>query len=170
MMALPWKGSPKITYSSLPLIHWYSCSFSNLFVVHSFSPQILIEHLLCAKHWSRLCDHLWHSPIMAPLSSGNHQILLAVESKFMLLSVPPALTLVQASIFFHLGHCINPWSLLLPSILPSFQCAYMVMLLLSLKLSLGDFPGGTVVKNLPANAGDMGSIPSPGRSHMLGSN
>ena len=28
------------------------------------------------------------------------------------------------------------------------------------------FPGGAVVKNLPANAGDMGSIPGPGRSHM----
>ena len=28
------------------------------------------------------------------------------------------------------------------------------------------FPGGTVVKNLPANAGDTGSIPGPGRSHM----
>ena len=33
-----------------------------------------------------------------------------------------------------------------------------------------DFPGGTVVKNLPANAGDTGSIPGPGRSHMLPSN
>ena len=30
----------------------------------------------------------------------------------------------------------------------------------------GDFPGGAVVKNPPANAGDMGSIPGPGRSHM----
>ena len=28
------------------------------------------------------------------------------------------------------------------------------------------FPGGTVVENLPANAGDMGSIPGLGRSHM----
>ena len=28
------------------------------------------------------------------------------------------------------------------------------------------FPGGSVVKNLPANAGDMGLIPGPGRSHM----
>ena len=26
------------------------------------------------------------------------------------------------------------------------------------------FPGGSVVKNSPANAGDMGSIPGPGRS------
>ena len=29
-----------------------------------------------------------------------------------------------------------------------------------------DFPGGPVVKNPPANAGDMGSIPSSGRFHM----
>ena len=29
-----------------------------------------------------------------------------------------------------------------------------------------DFPGGTVVKNLPANIGDTGSIPGLGRSHM----
>ena len=27
------------------------------------------------------------------------------------------------------------------------------------------FPGGSVVKNLPATAGDTGSIPDPGRSH-----
>ena len=27
-----------------------------------------------------------------------------------------------------------------------------------------NFPGATVVKNPPANAGDMGLIPSPGRS------
>ena len=28
------------------------------------------------------------------------------------------------------------------------------------------FPGGTVVENLPANAGDMGLSPGLGRSHM----
>ena len=33
-----------------------------------------------------------------------------------------------------------------------------------------DFPGGAVVENLPANAGDVGSSPGPGRSHMLRSN
>ena len=33
-----------------------------------------------------------------------------------------------------------------------------------------DFPGGLVVKNLPANAGDMGSIPGLGRFHMLRGN
>ena len=34
----------------------------------------------------------------------------------------------------------------------------------------GGFPGGTVVKNPPANAGDTGLIPGPGRSHMPWSN
>ena len=32
------------------------------------------------------------------------------------------------------------------------------------------FPGGAVVRNPPANAGDMGSSPGPGRSHMPRSN
>ena len=32
------------------------------------------------------------------------------------------------------------------------------------------FPGGTVVENLPANAGDTGSNPGLGRSHMPRSN
>ena len=35
------------------------------------------------------------------------------------------------------------------------------------KLVLRDFPGGVVVKSLPANAGDMGLSPDPGESHML---
>ena len=38
-------------------------------------------------------------------------------------------------------------------------------------LTLGeDLPGGSLVKNLPANAGDMDSIPGPGRSHVMQSN
>ena len=32
------------------------------------------------------------------------------------------------------------------------------------------FPGGAVVKNPPANVGDTGSSPGPGRSHMPWSN
>ena len=34
----------------------------------------------------------------------------------------------------------------------------------------GDFPGGAVVKNPPARAGDTGLSPGPGRSHMSWSN
>ena len=35
------------------------------------------------------------------------------------------------------------------------------------KLLHKDFPGGSVVKNLPTNAGDSGSIPVAGRLHMV---
>ena len=38
--------------------------------------------------------------------------------------------------------------------------------LASLRPESQDFSGGTMDKNLPANAGDLGSIPDPGRSHM----
>ena len=34
-------------------------------------------------------------------------------------------------------------------------------------VEIWDFLGGSVIKNLPANAGDMGLIPALGRSHML---
>ena len=40
----------------------------------------------------------------------------------------------------------------------------------NLKKLRGCFPGGSVVKNLPANAGDKSLIPGLGRSHMLQSN
>ena len=39
-----------------------------------------------------------------------------------------------------------------------------------LKIHLLDFAGGAVVKNPPANAGDTGLSPGPGRSHMSWSN
>ena len=53
-------------------------------------------------------------------------------------------SLPSSSIFFKL-HCI----------------------ILSIKFIALDFPGGTLDKSLPANAGDMGSIPALGGSHML---
>ena len=40
----------------------------------------------------------------------------------------------------------------------------------NIKKSKWGFPGGAVVKNPPANAGDTGSSPGPGRSHMPQSN
>ena len=41
---------------------------------------------------------------------------------------------------------------------------------MKMKKHQSDFPGGTVVKNPPANAGDMSLSPGPGRSHMSQSN
>ena len=39
-----------------------------------------------------------------------------------------------------------------------------------LEINYRDFPGDAVVKNPPANAGVMGLIPDPGRSHLPQSN
>ena len=39
-----------------------------------------------------------------------------------------------------------------------------------LEKTLGGFPGGAVVGSLPANAGDTGSSPGLGRSHVPRSN
>ena len=51
--------------------------------------------------------------------------------------------------------------------LPSFVCARMLISNIS---PFRDFSGGAVVKNPPANAGDTGLIPGPGRSYILWSN
>ena len=40
----------------------------------------------------------------------------------------------------------------------------------SIKITYLGFPGGAVVENLPANAGDTGSRPGLGGSHMPRSN
>ena len=40
----------------------------------------------------------------------------------------------------------------------------------NLKKNLQDFPGGSVAKNLPASAGDTGSIPGRGRFRMMWGN
>ena len=45
-----------------------------------------------------------------------------------------------------------------------------VTMWVNFKNILGGFPGGAVVENPPANAGDTGSSPGLGRSHMPRSN
>ena len=39
--------------------------------------------------------------------------------------------------------------------------------MLFIEIKFRGFPAGSVVKNLPVSAGDMGSIPDARRSHML---
>ena len=56
---------------------------------------------------------------------------------------------------------------LLATCIPSFNLLPIFIFLVAiLKLDDEDFPGDAVVKNPPANAGDTGSSPGPGRSHV----
>ena len=53
-----------------------------------------------------------------------------------------------------------------------YLCTYLYVLYFKIliKKKLQGFPGGAVVENPPANAGDTGSSPGLGRSHMPRSN
>ena len=73
---------------------------------------------------------------------------------------------INKAFSYHLIHNVNEIELLCP-VLTLFSEASGS---LSIIKKGRDFPGGTVVKNPPANAGDTGLIPGPGRSHMLRSN
>ena len=55
-----------------------------------------------------------------------------------------------------LSHCLAPFEICPPDTL--------------IKGNNQGFPGGAVVENLPADAGDTGSSPGLGRSHMPRSN
>ena len=50
------------------------------------------------------------------------------------------------------------------------RCECYAAICVSKRKEVRDFPGGPVVKNPPGNAGDTGSSPGPGRSHMPRSN
>ena len=60
------------------------------------------------------------------------------------------------------------WKCISPSHIFSWHLKYFMISLNSWREQ--DFPGGAAVRNLPANAGDVGSSPGPARSHMLRSN
>ena len=49
---------------------------------------------------------------------------------------------------------------------PNSNCKFVSLGEVFENASTRDFSGSQVVKNPPANAGDAGSIPGPGRSHM----
>ena len=68
--------------------------------------------------------------------------------------------------FFIKFNLIDPmWLNLRPARLTAKHCSSN-----SSKSICSGFPGGAVVENLPANAGDTGSNPGLGRSHMSQSN
>ena len=81
------------------------------------------------------------------------------------------LYVTRSIILFKLLHDVLSLYLYFYNILVAIYMIYTMLSTLSgtkplIKARFRDFPGGAVVKNLPANAGDTGSIHGPGRSHM----
>ena len=65
---------------------------------------------------------------------------------------------------FSPSHGVCPFSCVIFMCLFTQLCVMCGFWRFSLVLSPMGFPGGSMVKNLPANAGDAGSIPGSGRS------
>ena len=86
-------------------------------------------------------DRLVCAPYKVPLLSEPH-----VTAH---LRIPPEFPVTPGRHRTSQGH--GPWDL---------SCFYLIF-------KRQNFPGGSVVKNPPANAGDMGLNPSLGRSHLL---
>ena len=78
--------------------------------------------------------------------------------------------MVKTLCFHCRWHGFDPWSGNQDPTCHVAQLVWKTVQLFLKKLNIEGFPGGTVVKNLPAYAGDMSSSPGPGRSHMPQSN
>ena len=104
-----------------------------------FLEQFLIPLNLCSQTWA----HIYISQSLLAQQNKRDFHVTNVFRRFSL-CVDPILSLVVIQYFFFFSSITT-----------------------SLKMSNSTkFPGGPVVKNLPTNAGDMGSIPGSGRSHM----
>ena len=97
-----------------------------------------------------------------------------------ILEINPVLVALFANIFSHSEGCLFVLFTVSYAVqkLSSFIKSYLfIFVFISITLGgasknilLWGFPGGAVVENLPADAGDTGSSPGPGRSHMPRSN
>ena len=74
------------------------------------------------------------------------------------------------SIWVKIANMMTHYPEILQSVVPTNMDIFLCDRNTTIKTDMWGFPGGAVVKNPPANAGDMGSSPDLGRSHMLQSN
>ena len=140
--------------------------------------------------WSPLSDYDSHSGLQQWSNLGmiTNSWLAMLASKWLLLpSVLPWSWVPSERRWFFQRHTVHLWSkkqkkltfsdrifskavgeVKLPNqSSPTTSCAQMKAVK---DTQMPDFPGDAVFKNPPANAGDTGSSPGPGRSHMPWSN
>ena len=73
-------------------------------------------------------------------------------------------------VFLNSSNCTQNGNILLYINYASIELIFKISNWFLKYMQFREFPGGAVVKNPPANAGDTGSICAPGRSHMPRSN
>ena len=93
----------------------------------------------------------WNAATSTPGIKGNYWNAMIWNGWFALLSS---------------SHCRSCWPII--CVHPFIPCPRSI--LREIQRVFRGFPGGSVVKNPSSNAGDMGSIPDPRRSHMPQSN
>ena len=137
LIPLPWPARSQASSSGTTFPHKSLClRAALLFLSQSFQ---------CSPVWSLLILQLGYIYIAS--SIFYHEKDRALFTFFFLLTFTALLLGHKCSVCVTIYLCIH------------------VYLHAHLKFFL-DFPGGPMVKNPPANAGDTGSIPNPGRLHM----
>ena len=135
------------------LVHWFKSMLFNFYSIVNFPffPFLLLISDLILLRSEKI---LWMIPIF------KNQLRLDFWHNMVYPGKYPMCTWEECAF------CISGWFIMLSSLFP-----YLFSVWLSSSFeywSLQGFPGGWVVKNLPANAGDVGLIPELGRSFREG--
>ena len=96
------------------------------------------------------------------MSHGKRKVQSEVQRE-------PSILLLSLLLFSHLAHKggILQGPTVCPALEPEMHWTLAGLMSLGQRdKGQGDFPGGTVERNLPASAGDTGSVPGLGRSHI----
>ena len=140
--------------------------FGFLYFEIGMPPYGSLAFILLDDHWaSWICD------LVSDITLGKFSVIISNIS-----SVPFSLLLLVFSYMYVIHFIVVPQSLDNLSFFCSLCWFCFSILKVYIEISsnsdsfLRDFPGGTVVKNPPASAGDMGLSPGLGRSHMPWSN
>ena len=154
-------------------------------LTHSTSNSCIVP--IMVSHFSSCPGPRTSDPSSIPSLTSHSQSIRKIRSNphpKIYLKIQQLLTMTSVTALVHdtnsswLNHFKNPppptcFPNLYPVLLSLFstqQKQKQTKLYFSLKKKKWGFPGGAVVRNPPANAGDMGSTPGPGRSHMRQNN
>ena len=168
---IPWGPCPRKSFKSTcfsPFAICYSTMFSsqNLYD-NPFSIIIFIPEPLFLLLWERNCILYIHGYASFPTQITCYDLVIWVKcwlcANTCLLCWTPGICELKNNI--PLEGTVQPHPTSSQST-ASHKCAQKERE----KKNKRGFPGGSMVKNPPANAGDMGSVLGLGRSHMLWNN